>query len=380
MAWDGTGDEETVSSFQEQLTSILESLDYFKMPPAGSENGAMAKAFSMVYLSLYEKLDQLQILAITDMSSMPFYQTTSGKSIPLPFFTPLKKLYIPKATTMVLAGKNIAWILIFLPRLIEASLACNIDSSDFDFLLEHQTVMAGLSNSMERLALSFTFVFDASKRKTWWGIPEEKLQIWKGGNKKSEALTLLLSIVKKVTSLELHHLFQHYPNPGDQTRPYANCIFGLQESFQTLRHLRLIEIGFNSSHPSSLVYDRFKNLRVLSVDHLHLKELSILKQLKSPSSLEVLVLLFYTFVDGEALKRLVHVEEVVVDILKSKRFPNLKEVVVPVVPINGAGESSAPEEYLLKWKQSRYALRRAVGSVKTGRVELRELRPGQVGE
>lgn len=304
----------------------------------------------------------------------------------LPLFNSLKKLFIPRwKEDIALSVQIVVWLLIFCPSLTEASLAFSFTTSDFDYLSEHASVLAGRSN-VKRLALQFHALFRESDRSNWWGLSKETSQRWRGGNKKTATLILLLSILGNLTSLELCYS-GGLENPGDHTYVSIQILGALARSFDSLRHLRLLGFGIGIDERGQFddcVLRQFKRLRVLTLTGVLLSDLMATRKIGFPSSLEVMALPFHFFNSSQPLASQIDEEAVFLQFLKSSKMPrNVKQVIVPFRSISKTGnpiiDDPISNQFHQRWKNTREALEKAEICT-SGKVKLRKLGLGENGE
>lgn len=166
-------------------------------------NYGIQKAIGFVY----EQIHNLQVLRLENFAlCFDFIRGETGA--PQLFLSKsLKRLFIAgtqsrEGVDHSLSANNAIWLLSFCPQLDQCSLAILVSHKDYKFVSELSNSFEGLSN-VKHLALQFCFIFDSSKRNTWWGLPEEQNQGYLGNSKKTETLYRFLKVTKKLLSLEL---------------------------------------------------------------------------------------------------------------------------------------------------------------------------------
>lgn len=277
----------------------------------------------------------------------------------------IKKLYLirsdPSLTLEVISARNVVWLLVFCQNLRHVSVGFTVSKADFLFLDEFKTTFEGLSN-VTRLAIGAKFLFNSQKRR-WWI----------GGNKTTTAIYNLLLVTKGLTSFELHEYDSESPS-DDDTVVYSSCLMSLSKSFGSLKHLRISLSRVDPLEPYSLKYNAFKTLRIFSVDRLSLWYLREYEAAKLPLSIEVLYLSCYVTELSTQRDKLSE-ERDLARVLKSRSFPNLREVVVPKALIGLDGRPCGDAELRVVWAERRKELE-ALEIFREGKVKLVKEEPG----
>jgi len=160
---------------------------------------------------------------------------------------------------------------------------------DFTFLSDFHSTFKGLS-SVKQLAFRIVCIFKKSDRRTWWGRSEESNQVWKGGNKKTEAAINLLEVTDQLETLEISTV-RITRNPGDTKSLYTSFLSHLQSSFHCLKFLRLVTIEANPDDRSSTDLSKFKNLKLLAAEEFSL--LALFEDTQLPDSFNIFPLPYY---------------------------------------------------------------------------------------
>lgn len=367
----------------EEEKALYDGLQSFStLPLSAPADEKLLDGYNKVTQSIYIKLVSVETLLIHYSDAIPpFRQRIDGKLSTAPLFTnSLRRLFIPRwrdsddSREKRLSAKNVAWILTFSPSLVEACLSFSVSISDFNHLREHETALYGLSN-VRRLALEFYFTFNEAEKSSWWGSPSENRESWKGGNKKMHAIWVLLSLTKNLTSLELYQSLAGLRS-GDKTEVYSTCLSSLTSSFGTLRHLRILNIGSDPTNPP-LAYEKFKQLRTLSTDHFQISHLAKFNDIKLPTSLETIFLVYHV-VDPSPVSFQPPEELELTSLIKNRELPNLRQVIIPLVPIDQNGDPQTSPAFLRRSELSREALEKMLKS--EGNVKLRKIGKGVKGE
>lgn len=251
---------------------------------------------------------------------------------PFPIRT-LKKLYvgIGMDRSLNLTFKKAIWVLLFCPCLSETALALDLSMNDFRSMLEFRETIAGRS-SVKKLALRIQFVFEDSDRKTWWGLPSEASHNSEGGmgNKKTEAVSLLLMVTNQLQCFELFVNVQR-SRPGDHSLVWCNCLSSLSRSFNSLQHLRLFGVPFNGETTPSNCYSNFKTVKLFTLNREGMVGLQAFNNLGLPSSLETIYSPWdMDFTEGSVLCSIID--------SRLSSLPNLKELVIPKDAITHDGK------------------------------------------
>lgn len=267
----------------------------------------------------------------------------------------LKKLFVGfyEQNHLCLNAKNTIWLLFTCSGLESLGVGLTASHDDSKFLREHLSVLRGISN-VQHLSLRIKYVFDQQRGERSWGSPPER--VYKGGNRRTEFLIDLLSLVRRLTSLELASA-----ESNDSSPPFISCLSSLQSSFSTLRHLRLFSIVMDPRNPAVEVYSLFKNLKTLTLELTGLHFVAEYKSLVLPSTLEKIILPYYSFVGSSIpLEHVLQEDLKLAIIVKTKSLPNLKEVCVPPRLIDPFGKlyNSIPPKIERTWRERRRALKR----------------------
>lgn len=180
----------------------------------------VTKAIIDFRISLFRKMPILRRVIIEDPTSM--FPLVDGS---LNFLShSLKRLRIASQTypDRGITATKACWLLTFCPMLLQAVLGFTISIEDHQFLKEHSEAFERKSNVRE-IASEFAFHWTREDQRTWWGFPGEESKTWEGGNQKSEAISLLLKIIKDLSSCEIsvHHVGAR---PGDRSPAFTACI------------------------------------------------------------------------------------------------------------------------------------------------------------
>lgn len=358
-----------------------ELLSMSSVPLSEEASAVIGDAFKNIFQGLGERMNRVHTIVVQDLYLLPPLQIKfQGKSIPNPLLTSsLRRLTIPawKEDHFCLNARNVSWILINCSQLEETSLGCVVSMTDFDYLKEHQSRIANLSN-VKKLALQTNFVFKHSSRRTLWDLDAEK--VWKGGSKKTEAIIHLLSIIKSLTALEVFMVERNanptFRTPGNRTFLYSTFLPTLHSSLESLHYLRLFHVvGDRDKDISSPNFECFKNLKIFSLDYAVLSHLvEFIEEIKLPSSLEILVLPFYNLL---ALPGQVVEDIQLTKVLKTRTLPNLKQVVIPSKLIDCNARTNHPLELQRIWRERRRDLEQAEVFT-SGRMTLHKAEPGEI--
>lgn len=122
---------------------------------------------------LYQQLSNLQELVVgfSFLSFHNFHQTIGGRRLPCSFLTnSLKKLHFGfwegPASMFNLNARNVVWLLVF-SAIEEASLGCDMNLEDFQYLSEFGYTFFNLSR-IKKLAIIVRYQSEESDKRTWW--------------------------------------------------------------------------------------------------------------------------------------------------------------------------------------------------------------------
>lgn len=241
------------------------------------DSEAVGAAFGLKSRDGVQVVNQLTVVKLLSLQSLIIFlpnfipqlqHRVDGKSVPLPLFTnSLERMFIEMGGELAncLSARNIVWIMTFCPTLRQAAFGfCVSSTKDFNFFPEFKSSSKGLSN-VTQLALRIRFVFQKSNSKTWWGLSTEQSKEWLGGNKKTESIWNLLQTTKELSSLEL--VFQDEDrNPGDELDLHSSCLSALHQSFNTLKHIRMMNIIPDLTDLSSANHGLLQSLKIWSLE------------------------------------------------------------------------------------------------------------------
>lgn len=323
---------------------------------------------------IFSKTENLESLIINDAALLAeFQERIDGRLKPLHFLSnSIKRLQIGrvKDEKLNLNSKNVVWLLVFCPCLKSASLGFDVSILDFNFLLFHQPSFAGLSNVVE-LSLNCYFVHKGSDE-GWWSSKIEASKGWVGGSRKGFALFQIFSVTKHLTSFELCNKSRE----EEDMWTGAECLAGLQGSLQ---HLRLITLPFDVRQESKFKFS-FHHLKVISLDLLALASLVNAWHLSLPDSLETIIMLHHSPEMLQFNGTEIQEEMLLNEVLNSSRpFPNLKEVLVPLHPIDSEAKIVDSAAFRLVWEKNRAELKTS-RIFKSGKVELKTFKAGEIRE
>lgn len=326
----------------------------------------------------YASLPNIENLIIQQPElTMPLqYRMPNNKLAPLPFFAhSLKKLYLRPLDEDVykLRARQLVWLLVFCKSLREVCLAILFDSNDFKFLCDHSDGFAGLSNIKElSLGAEFDTSTDSAIKK--WSA-EAGSSKWIGRNKTTHSIYQLLRVTKQLCCFELNYITY---SDNQEMQVNSNCLSALQESSQSLMHLRIISLGLSkfSNDPNVTSLSLFQNLKVLSLDYLILSTLAGASRIKLPVGLEGLCIPYSNLYSAEE-------DSDLVKILKNRSLPTLKTVILPLKPasrdMDKPGAPDFSDDFKKAWMEGRKALKKAE-IFESGKVKLRFVKPGDLSK
>lgn len=359
----------------------MEELLTFSTMNRSRGKAALDDGVNQMIKLLYESITHLQTLIIEDLSFMfPFRMKVASKMIPLPFSQTLKRITIilpgDDCLNPALSMSNVVWLLVLCPVLTHAAFGLCVGKADYDFMQDHKEQLKS-SSVVKELALRFMFVYDPSKPESLWGEDPERRDY---RSQKTEVIGDLLTLTKNLISLELMHQMNTTPFGEDETDIYTSSISSsLSESYDTLQHLRVVNIPLDLRNPTLTDYSLFKNLKIISID---IGFSDVLRELKLPASLEIINLSFYDISESEdfdVISMHLHDEWYLAKALEVLDFPALNQVVVPAHPITYFGELSQRPDVIKAWREARQELEKSK-VFQDGKVILRKIQPGEIGE
>lgn len=341
---------------------VSQASSFSTLPTSASPSQRLLQGWKVAVEKLFNQLNSLQSLVMEQLVlGFPHLQhRVDGQLVPHTFLTnSLKKLSIPqweeKSEEYKLSAKNVVWLLVFCRRIEMASLGFTFAVDDFEYCSEFSPHYDGLS-SIKRLALCCKFVEKSSDRRTWWGLPS-------GADKKTQAIIHLLRSTNRLRALEVN-----IQSGVTETKSFLSHHFisSLSNSFDSLRHLRLLGHLMTSRPGPSSSFEKLKELNVLTVDSSSICELNLGHY---PPKLEVLYLPYYMSPPSTQISSTDFEEEIgLAEFLDSKNLPHLKQVLVPARPISRDG-SLGPDA---AWVEKRSKLENA-NIFKSGKVELKKI-------
>lgn len=168
--------------------------------------------------------------------------------------------------------------------------------------------------------------------RTFWGKPQDEGPQWVGSNRKSEALRNFLSVTKELDSIEISG-DNSIRVDSDNSDFFTNVVDALTLSHNTLKHLRLIQTIPDWVNETVADFTPFVKLKIFATDLPIITALEQYTHCKFPPNLEILQLPFYVLDDDPNIRAFLE-ETSLFNILQNRKFPNLKEVVVPKEPIS----------------------------------------------
>lgn len=188
---------------------------------------------------------------------------------------------------------------------------------------------------------------------------------------KEEAIGQFISVTTQMKSFEL------YVFAGEASLVWLTY---LQDSFKTLKEFRIIDVWPSVHNNQGLDYSLLKNLTRISLNEEGLKILFDDKNFGLPESLQVIEIPFYSFRDKLVEEKPEIKEEFhLASVLESHSLPNLREVNVPLGPVEFKMIETKSEQRRNSWRANRRILE-SVELFKKGKVLLTTSKPGEKGE
>lgn len=362
--------------FQSGSTTFVKMKGFLTASAGLDGDNARAWALSThqnVLQSTLSKLKHLEKLVFSDhQANFSFKETIKGKSSPLGFFTnSLKHLHIRRALDrkVPIRASAVCWILCYCSHLQTAIFALDFTFKDLKFLEDHKSGFDGVSKIRE-LALAFSCKLPPKEKCGWWSLPKES-EVEKKGIKTS-LLSSLLLVTSQLTGLELLSNASA-DDPIDESLVNLDFLPSLWRSSSSLKQLRLINITELPKYTSPIDLSSFSNLKILSVDAHSMIHLFLDVSVPLPPTLETFHLIGYD--EGGEMKE----DMILQKVLQSRRFRNLKEVVVPESHLTTQGAFFDSPQVIESWKELRRDLE-SDAFFSDGKTKLRKVKRGEIGE
>lgn len=371
-------DQYKVASQLDDLLDSIPNLDGFKDAETAPLKYAR-ETISKVTMLLYQSLPSLRTL-IVEVESDTFIP----RSLELPCLSKsLTKLFIPfvESSTSRLNAKNVVWLLVF-TSIQEGSLGFELSINDYKYLSEYAQSFSNLSK-VKKLALRFQFVSEKSDRRTRWKSLMEMESTGGYNNQKTEAIALLLSVVDRLSCLEVSLVrAQEEPNPHDDTELILSYLYG-SRFLSSLRHLRLLDLELPTTDLdvslSLIAFPKFNCLETLALDRDSLFHFTR-SITKLPFCLKRIIIHYYQ--PSKEPEESFEEDGFLIQIIESHSLDQLEEVIVPSGLVGPRGELldavKYPEHHRV-WREKRIELEKAA-IFESGKVKLRTMSPGQIGE
>lgn len=201
----------------------------------------------------FSRLTNVETAIVSDDDwAFPVVPNIPGKRVPYPFLDTLKRIKVcsrgDKAKEYF-SLRNSVWILTFCPNLTQAVLGFTVTSADYRFLQDHKEGLVGRSKVKQ---LAFEALFEHSKRSP---------RFWQESDRMTRCIYDFLLLTSCLDSLEIVSIQTQGPYMASVN---TGCLAALNESFETLKHLRLLKIDAenNGSEESFLDLSKFKALKI----------------------------------------------------------------------------------------------------------------------
>lgn len=339
--------------------------------------------WSVMRETILESLDNLEVLMIEELNFI-FELKCRTNSLPLRFLTTSLKVihvWLPSEQNLIhsLSARNAIFILVFCPSIQECSLGFHLAIEDYRYLADHLPGFRGLSK-VKNLAIRFQF-FSSESEKKFWNAAETETGNLSRWDRPTLARWNFLQVTRDLDALEI---CQQSSTTNRTVSP--DCLSGLNLSFKSLKHLRLL-MAENPLTKPSFDYRCFQKLTTFSTEWFWLKRLGSHLPILLPNNLKTFCLVFYRFSsDGNRdpqdqsneIPLTVHQEDILlIRLLQSVHLPSLKEVVVPQEFVDVGGEIVTSLEARAIWSQQRKSLEEETS--KRG-IKLTLLKPGESGK
>lgn len=163
--------------------------------------------------------------------------------------------------------------------------------------------------------------------------------------------------MNQLNSLQL--AFGNNQREEDETYIYATSASALEKRCSdTIQHLRLSHAWPQWTDVMSLDYSPFNQIKILTLDQDTLYTITYSTQSQLPPNLEILGIAFYSSDQWEISDRDFLADESLANFLSSSDLSHsqLKQITVPLKPINIILEESTIPEQRVKWERDRKLL------------------------
>lgn len=335
---------------------------------------------------ILSQCSNVQSLIIADpLYTLSLTSHLSGSQVLMPFLShSLKRLYIPiyaisQLPPSSISVKNLVWILLFCKSLKQVVLGVNVAPTDEKFLKEFHETFKSRSEA-QQVAIAFYFTWSHSKSSP----------LWKGGSRRSEVVYHFLKIFSdKLSSLELsintNPRTINVKGTDSAQEVCVDSISGLEGSFSSLKHLRMMCFTPDFERRKLTDLTRFINMKILAIEGSFLQTLCLEPDFKFPPNLEIIQIPFHRYEPIPNQRKDTQEDKYISQIIESQnsvstRIPKLKQIVVPFQAVSMHGELPKYQE---QTDYHRFC-RNEFGKepiVRSGRVKLRQLERGEsVGE
>lgn len=151
----------------------------------------------------------------------------------------------------------------------------------------------------------------------------------------------------------------------------------LSSSYHSIKHLRLLSVIPVQSARFTL--SNFKRLKILSLDYPGLVGMARGQLGSSLSTVEVFHLSCFEFEESRPHPEKFKEEGLLSKSISSHILPNLKEIFIPLKPIDSSTQEAVSPRSLKLWEEGRKVLREKE-MMKNGKIKLRMLQIGETGE
>lgn len=324
---------------------------------------------------LFTAIKNVEILSIDEMeTNFPFGESVGDAMVPFHFFLhSLKRLKIGPHTSgwaSVLASQAV-WLLVHCETLQQAVLQIDIQPSDVYWLEESLDWYQGRSN-VKDLAITINYAIGKRDEQSYieeFGEPET------GPTAREESTHNFLRVTSQLSSFEIFSFNNDNASRDPDLPATLDTLEGLESSFSTLKQVRLLSLN-----PTAHFFDMSK---LTSLTHLSLNEelLMILDsrpEFQLPPSLETLEMPFYGY-NWNRDDQEISEEKLLSNLLERRSIPHLKEVNVPVDPIDWVSRLAEQEVSTKSWKEERARLE-GLEIFKGKKVKLTKSKLGEKGE
>jgi len=164
---------------------------------------------------------------------------------------------------------------------------------------------------------------------------------------------------------------------NDAIKLNTRCLSGLGASFNSTKHIRLIEVQPGRKDEMMVDFSVFKTLKILGINPSMVHALSKWTSSSTPPVLETLHLVYYSYLNNLPID--FSEQGQIAKFLRTGTTHTLTSVMVPSRPIRFDNTTEMESRLKSQWTATRSQFQ-GDEIFKSGRMDLKIHRPGQIGE